>query len=137
MMISEGRGMQADSIAIRSTMPGRPIVEMTAMMKEASASRIRAITRYRSWRCGSSMRPPVRGPRIGSARGSLLSHGGLYPSAAPRETGEIGWGGSPHREEGRSEAEGGLGVAHRDPLSLLPAGAQAQTQLVAHPVDHP
>src|SRR5471030_2281357 len=37
MMISEGSGMQADSIAIISTMPPSPRAEIVATMKAASA----------------------------------------------------------------------------------------------------
>src|SRR3989304_1434772 len=41
MITSEGRGMHADSKAISKTMPGSPIIEITKMTNEASASRPR------------------------------------------------------------------------------------------------
>ncbi len=44
MITSEGRGMQADSMAISRTIPGSPISEITAMMNEASNSRILVTT---------------------------------------------------------------------------------------------
>src|SRR5262249_35295669 len=40
MMTSEGSGMQADSMAISSTMPAYPPAEMTEMIKTLSAARI-------------------------------------------------------------------------------------------------
>src|SRR5512142_1604473 len=43
MMISDGSGMHADSIAIRTTMPRYPPPEITAMMKPLSAVMILAV----------------------------------------------------------------------------------------------
>src|SRR4029450_278391 len=41
MMISDGSGMHADSIAMRKKTPQYPVAEMTAMTKAATAARIR------------------------------------------------------------------------------------------------
>ena len=43
MMISDGSGMQADSMAIKSTMPEYPSVEIVATMKPESMVMIFAI----------------------------------------------------------------------------------------------
>ncbi len=42
-MISDGRGMQADSIPINKTTPGYPSVEIVATINADSASMMRAI----------------------------------------------------------------------------------------------
>src|SRR5512134_173952 len=42
-----------------------------------------------------------------------------------------------HGDEGRAEAEGGLRVAHGDPLPILAARPQAEPQVASDPVDHP
>ena len=44
-MISEGNGMQADSIAISSSTPGYPVVLITVIMNAASAEITREIKR--------------------------------------------------------------------------------------------
>jgi len=45
MMISDGKGMQADSIAINSTMPPYPSAEIVAMMRYERMEIIFAIIR--------------------------------------------------------------------------------------------
>jgi len=46
MMISEGNGIQADSIAIKSTMPEYPKVEITATINVDKIPMIFAIKEY-------------------------------------------------------------------------------------------
>src|SRR3972149_2264758 len=42
-----------------------------------------------------------------------------------------------HGDVGWADAEGGLGIAHGDSLSLLAAGSKAEAQVASDPVDHP
>src|SRR5579864_5556213 len=48
MITSEGRGMQADSMAISKTMPPYPLCEITEMMKALSAAIILEVIRMKS-----------------------------------------------------------------------------------------
>jgi len=59
-MISEGSGMQADSMAISTAMPKYPPAEMTEMMKALSAAMILAVM---SRRVEPQIQPFVRGIR--------------------------------------------------------------------------
>ncbi len=52
MITSEGSGMQADSMAIRATIPMYPAEEITPMMNALRTEMVRAIMKYQ-WKMSS------------------------------------------------------------------------------------